>query len=267
MSQRYVRLIIILLMLAVIIWIDLPDNPGIHVGDFNRNLDTVLGLDLRGGMQVLLEVDLPEETPVEPQSLHDARLILENRSNGLGVSEVVFQVAGNRRIVGEFPGLTNTEEVIGVLKETGLLEFVDLGFSPLEPGTVIYTDYSQSDSSIVDNIDESAPEEEQIYPTVMTGSQLKNVSVGTDRLGKYLIQFELEPQGAVTFSDYTENNVGSYLAIVLDNIVISSPKVESHIPDGQGIITGNFTYDTANNLAIQLRYGSLPIPWRLLKAE
>ena len=57
----------------------------------------------------------------------DAKQILENRSNGLGVSEVVFQIAGDRRIVGEFPGLTNTDEVIAVLKETGELEFVDMG--------------------------------------------------------------------------------------------------------------------------------------------
>ena len=105
MKRHYIVFIIIILLLAGVIWVDLPNNPGIHIGDFNRDLDTVLGLDLRGGMQVLLEVDLPEDAEVNPQSLSDARLILENRSNGLGVSEVLFQVAGSRRIVGEFPGL------------------------------------------------------------------------------------------------------------------------------------------------------------------
>ena len=52
MKQRYVKLIIILLLLAVVVWIDLPNNPGIHFGNTDRNLDTVLGLDLQGGLQV-----------------------------------------------------------------------------------------------------------------------------------------------------------------------------------------------------------------------
>ena len=74
-----------------------------------------------------MEVDKPADYVVDPQALKDAKQIIENRSNGLGVSEVVFQIAGNRRIVGEFPGLTNTSEVIAVLKQTGELEFLDMG--------------------------------------------------------------------------------------------------------------------------------------------
>ncbi len=74
--------------------------------------------------------------------MDDAKTIFENRANGLGVSEVVFQVAGNRRIVGEFPGLTNTEEVISVLRQVGQLAFVEMGDTPLAEGTVVNVDYS-----------------------------------------------------------------------------------------------------------------------------
>jgi preprotein translocase subunit SecD len=86
-------------------------------------------------MQVLLEV--PEGVAVDTQSMQDARQILENRSNGLGVSEVTLQVAGDRRIVGEFPGVTDTEQVVSVLKQTGLLEFVDFGDNPPAEGTIV----------------------------------------------------------------------------------------------------------------------------------
>ncbi len=86
-----------------------------------------------------MEVDKPADYVVDPQALQDAKLILENRSNGLGVSEVVFQIAGNCRIVGEFPGLTNTSEVIAVLKQTGELEFLDMGDTPLPEGSVVKT--------------------------------------------------------------------------------------------------------------------------------
>ena len=72
---------------------------------------------------------------------------LKIRSNGLGVSEVVFQIAGTRRIVGEFPGLTKTDEVIAVLKETGQLEFVDFGSNYLPEGTVIQTDIGQDQAA------------------------------------------------------------------------------------------------------------------------
>lgn len=283
MSSRYINLILIFVLLSLAIWINLPNNPGIHLGNFNRNLDMVLGLDLQGGMQVLLEVDLPADTLVESQALNDARQILENRSNGLGVSEVVFQVAGNRRIVGEFPGLTKTEEVIDVLKEVGQLEFVSMGQTYLPDNTIIKTDYAGGDSQpqAATPTDESPTEtlpageetvptgetEETIWPTVMTGDQLKSVAVTTDELGRYVVQFELKDEGAKLFKDYTSAHVGEILAIVLDKRIISSPTIQNAITEGRGIITGNFTYDSANALAIQLRYGSLPIPLKVVESR
>lgn len=290
MSRRYLNLALILLLLGIAIWIDLPNNPGIKLGNFQRSLDTVLGLDLQGGLQVLLEVDLPEDYPVEAQALQDARQILENRSNALGVSEVVFQVAGNRRIVGEFPGLTNTEEVISVLKETGQLEFVDMGSTPVQEGVVIKTDLGGSASALttatpqpsataeatVESAAGVTPQptaeapalpEEKVWHTVMTGDQLKSVGVTTDNLGKYIVQFELKPEGQKIFADFTTNNVGKYLGLVLDKKVISAPVIRSAITEGRGVIEGNFTYETANALAVQLRYGSLPIPLKVVESR
>ncbi len=276
--RNYIILAAIVLLVAVALWIDLPGNPGIHLGSFNRSLDTQLGLDLRGGLQVLLEADLPADTPVDPQSLQDAKQIVENRSNGLGVSEVVFQIAGNRRIVGEFPGLTNVDEVLDVLKQTGQLEFVDMGSAPAPEGTIIETDQGQSEAAAVTAEPTVAPESTTapvgdattpptIYHTVMTGSELKSVAVTRTQVGKYVVDFSLKPDGAKIFKDYTTANVGKYLAIVLDKRVISTPVINSAITEGSGLIEGNFTVNSANALAIQLRYGSLPVPLKVVESR
>jgi preprotein translocase subunit SecD len=93
MGQRYnIYLLVILVLMAAVIWIVLPNNPGISIGGFQRSLQTQLGLDLRGGLRVLLEADLPAETQISQEDLKQAQGILESRSNGLGVSEVVFQI-------------------------------------------------------------------------------------------------------------------------------------------------------------------------------
>jgi preprotein translocase subunit SecD len=101
----------------------------------------------------------------------------------------------------------------------------------------------------------------------MTGDHLKTVGVTTDQTGKYIISFEMDSTGAKLFGDYTKANVGKILAIVLDKSIISAPSINSPIPDGKGIIEGSFTYDTANALAIQMRYGALPIPFQVVESR
>lgn len=263
--------ILILVLVAFVVWIDV--TPSVQIGTFFRSLETRLGLDLKGGLQVLMEVDKPADFEVDPQALQDAKLILENRSNGLGVSEVVFQIAGTRRIVGEFPGLTNTEEVIAVLKQTGELEFIDMGSTPLPEGTIVKTDSGSSSVSTpaeepaTTSPDEVAPED-KVYHTIMTGADLKEVGVGRDTVtGEYYISFVLTDSGKTVFSDFTKNNVGKYLAISLDKRLISVPVIQTAITEGTGQISGSFTEESANNLAIQLRYGSLPIPLKVVESR
>ena len=127
MTRRpYVMLALILVLVAFALWIDLSNQVTI-VNPFNqqtivdRDVSVRLGLDLRGGLQTLLEADLPPEVSVSSDDLNVARQILENRSNALGVSEVTMQVAPPRRIVAEFPGIDNPEDVVASLQKTGLL--------------------------------------------------------------------------------------------------------------------------------------------------
>lgn len=270
MSQnRIFTLVLIILLVAGSLYAVLPNNAGIHAFGINRDLDFVLGLDLRGGVQTLLEVPASYQSEVTTQALEDARRILENRTNALGVSENTFQVVGERRILAEFPGLDDPEQVIDVIKETGQLEFVDLGDTFLPEGTVIQTDLGQAAETTTDPEaeDEEGAAADQIWHTVMTGDQLRSVSVISNQVGGYQIAFELKPEGTQIFREFTTANVGKYLAIVLDKTVLSSPAIENAITDGQGVITGQFTLESANALAIQMRYGALPLPFEVVNSR
>ncbi len=267
MKRRYTNLILILVLLAAVIWVDLPSTTKFPLID--KPISTVLGLDLRGGMQVILKADLPEGSEITSESLQVARQILENRSNGLGVSEVVFQVAGSDRIVGEFPGATNAEDVIQQIKQTGVLEFVDIGDNEfnLLPGDVVVTDFTSTTkvtevptAASLTTDPNTGETSTPVFHTIMTGQDLKSVAVTSPTSGNYQINFELTPEGKTIFADFTAANVGKFLAIVLDNKLISAPTISTAIPDGSGSISGSFTNEEANALAIQLRYGSLPIP-------
>ncbi len=278
MKRYYFTLALIVLLLGLTIWFNVPGHPQIKIGNFERSMDLIQGLDLQGGVQVLLEADLPAETPIDPQALEDARTILENRTNALGVSENLFQVAGERRIVAEFPGLSDPEKVLAVIKETGLLEFVDLQDNPenLQEGNLILTDFGQTSTSTQPTETTTAPATEgqeslastTVYHTIMTGKDLKSVVVSRNpNTGEVVIDFTLSDEGAKIFDEYTSNNIGKILAIVLDKKIISAPRVQGRIPSGQGQITGNFTLETANNLAIQMRYGALPIPFKVVESR
>lgn len=94
----------------------------------------------------------------------------------------------------------------------------------------------------------------------MTGRELKIASFAPDQLGNYEVAFELTETGKQIFGAFTSQHIGSVLAIVLDKVVISAPTIQSAITEGQGVITGKFTYEEAKALAVQLRYGALPIP-------
>jgi len=256
--RSYRWLIIILVVVAIAIFIDLPNNPGIHIGSFNRDIETRLGLDLVGGVQALLEADLPEGTAIDAEKMSTATRIVENRVNGLGVTEALVQQAGDKRIVVELPGVEDPLEAIAVIQETGLLEFVDMGSTPFPPGTLVVTDFATSEIS--DTTD-------QVLHTVMTGDKIENVQVTRDPTGQYAIQFELNSEGADIFAEYTTSHVGDLLGIVLDNTVISAPRVNEPITEGEGIISGSFDLESANALAVQLRYGSLPVPLKVVETR
>ncbi|PWB53085.1 MAG: protein translocase subunit SecD [Anaerolineales bacterium] len=298
MNRSYRLLIPIILILILAIFIDLPKSPGIHIGSYNRDFSTHLGLDLVGGLQALLEADVPPTTSVDPKDMAVAEKIVENRVNALGVSEPVVQQAGSKRIVIELPGETDPEKALAVIKQTGLLEFVDMTSLTNQEAfalvhTKINTDWvpgvSQPTQSITSTVTTPASTPEltitpsatatstitstipavlgPTFHTIMTGADLKNVGVQTTQGGGYVVAFELNSEGSQIFKDFTSAHVGQILGITLDKEVISAPSVNTPITGGKGVIEGKFTADEANTLALQLKYGSLPIPLKVITSE
>jgi preprotein translocase subunit SecD len=266
MRNRNGWLIGIVLLIIFSLWIDLSKNIVIY-NPFNntpiveRDVNIKLGLDLRGGLQALLEADVPADTSVSAEELTNAKNILQNRANALGVSEITMQTAGDRRIVAEFPGITNPEEVVTALKQTALLEFVDMGSTPVTAGTTIQTDFG------IESPAATTETGEIIYNTVMTGAGLQTASVARNETGQYQIAFSLKGDATDLFGEYTTTHTNQYLAIVLDKKVISAPVIQSPITSGEGVITGSFTQEEAQTLAVQLRSGALPIPIKVVQSR
>jgi len=313
MKQRYpLRLILILVLITAAVWIVLPTNPGIHIGSIDRDIKVVRGLDLQGGLRVLLEADLPEDTEVTSDQMNTVRNIVENRVNGLGVTEPIVQVAGSRRILVELPGIGNPEDAVDIIKETGLLEFVEMtsaDFAYFQGDQVLMTDFGRSvpsptlvieasetpTSTEVENTPtiSSSPTEgtpyadttptipatqtvvapspsptPKVFHTVLTGAQLENAYVTQNpTTNEIVVAIEFSEAGGQIFSDYTSTHIGDVLGIVLDKRLISAPFINEPITEGNALISGNFTYEDANNLAIQLRYGALPVPLKVVESK
>jgi len=109
----------------------------------------------------------------------------------------------------------------------------------------------------------------QVYRTIMTGKHLKSAKVGSDEFGRPEIDFELTPEGTEIFAKYTREHVGEFLAIVMDGVVISCPRIREAITEGRGRITSEkgFTLEEARRLAIILRYGALPVPLKVIQTR
>ncbi len=248
-GKDYVWLVVILAIAGWAVWV--IQNPAYPIRQ---------GLDLQGGLQVLLKADLPEDREIERAQLNTSRQIIEQRVNALGVAEPLVQTEGDRRILVELPGIDNPEEAVSLIQETALLEFVDTGTIPLAEGTCIRTSLNEGPSRCEFGADgnlvtTSAP----TFETVMTGAAIQSAQSASTEFGEYFVDFTLRADSRELFANHTRQNQGNFLTIVLDKQVISSPRISAVI-EGQGTISGAFTLEEAQRLALQLRFGSLPIP-------
>ncbi len=293
-ERNYALLVGIIFIALVAGWIVLPDNPGLRVGPFTKEIKVHEGLDLQGGLQVLLQADVADCASVTTDAMDSAKLIVEKRVNALGVAEPLIQRQGQCRIVVELPGLADPDAAIRTFGNTGLLEFIDAGDTPLSEGQLVQTTglstvvlpgqplptpsplptvaaaatiTATNGTTITAPITATTPIT-PVYRTVMTGRELRSSSVAFEQTtNSPYIQFTLTDDGAKIFGDYTTKNVNKYLAIAIDKHIISSPVIKSPITEGQGIIEGQFTLDEANSLVLQLKYGALPIPLKVVESK
>ncbi|MEZ4708606.1 MAG: protein translocase subunit SecD [Caldilineaceae bacterium] len=280
MQRNIVSLIVIVVLAIISIYIVLPIQhmswlEGLVSGDTTRPRDLTnlkLGLDLRGGTQVLLEADLPEGQTVDAGAMSAAKTIVDNRVNGLGVAEAVVQQQGENRIIVELPGVDNPEQAVETIRSTGQLEFVEPDGITLRSNMVINTtNHPTAATDLQAQIAEGKAtdptltpfEPDKVFTTVMTGGILRNANVGRDRLGRPQIEFVLTSEGSSQFFDYTSTHVNRQLPIVLDGRVLSAPNINSAIRDN-GVIEGSFSQEEADSLAVQMRYGALPVPLKVI---
>lgn len=311
MSRTLRWLVFIVLLSAFALWVSLPDtlltniSPGcenyddVHMQqgilfdtDGNCELDIVfnvqqsLGLDLVGGLRVLLKADLPAGS-YTADDLQQTANNVSRRVNSLGVAEPTIQVLqGSGRVLVELPGVHDPEQAISTIQQTALLEFVSFtglntaqvrqleGQHILTTQQVLINEQRNAAQSVADVPGEADSEEivpdtpeglanpltNQPFETVMTGSGLQAAApLYEAQVGTWVIQFELNAEGSEVFGPYTRNNLGQPMAIVLDGVVLSAPTIQAELPTG-GVITGQFTEEAARTLALQLRSGALPIP-------
>ncbi len=221
---------------------------------------TSLGLDLQGGVRVLLTPDHPEKYSAATltDSMREARNQIERRVNGgLGVKEPSIrlqQTNGQPSIAVELPGYNNGDQFkqVQALLRSGNLEFWNTGSQYVPDGTKFNpTQYGITGkaSFVGKDLDPS------------------KINAGVDsQTNQPVINFSMQGDAVGRFAQFTQQNVGSYLTVTLDGSVIQSAKINSAI-NGPGIISGQFTQDYANSVATVLRYGSLPINLNIVSLE
>mgnify|MGYP001248642197 FL=1 len=173
--------------------------------------------------------------------------VLRRRIDGSGMKEPTIQRQGAERILVQVPGLQDPQQLKELLGTTAKLEFRLVGQPGDNPADI--EDLDQTEGGKI-------PVEKQV---MVQGEDLTDAQPGFDqRNGEPVVNFRFNLRGGQKFADVTTRNVGKPFAIVLDNKVISAPRIISPITGGSGQISGRFTVEQANNLAILLRAGALP---------
>lgn len=212
---------------------------GIKIGNYEipKAKDAIdLGLDLAGGVYVILEAQTDAKGDELDRIMEQSKAIIDERVNGLGVSEPNIAIEGGNRIRVELAGLEDPQEAIELIGKTAQLQFID------------------PDNNIV-----------------LTGKNVSasEVQYNTNQLGQQeiIVSLELDKEGTVNFAEVTERlsqnekNEDRVIYIVLDEQVISNPVVQYGEPirNGKAFITGNFTYEEASQLSTLIRAGALPV--------
>jgi len=220
-----------------------------------------LGLDLQGGMHLVLEVDTSKAPPeVRDKDVTGVALeIIRNRVDQFGVREPLIQRQGPNHILVQLPGVTDRERALKLIGQTALLKFELVA----ENRRLIEQAIDGQVPSGYELLDDETGSPLLLETDgVLTGGILSDAWVEAGDLGLPEVSFRLNKEGAKAFGRLTGANVNRRLAIVLDDKVQSAPVIQSRITDA-GRITGRFTREEAHDLAIVLRAGALPAPIRI----
>uniref|UniRef100_UPI0025D5E745 protein translocase subunit SecD n=1 Tax=uncultured Deinococcus sp. TaxID=158789 RepID=UPI0025D5E745 len=249
-TSRWTPVFLLLTLLASLAYIWRPwehrDNLW-TVWDPGRYEFVTLGLDLKGGLRIELA---PESGTATRDELDRVKTVIENRINALGVAEPTVTVSGGRRVVVEIPGATPAvqQRAREIIQRTARLEFriVQQGAQPDQ--AVLARSPRSSGYTLA-----------QLGPVQATGEVIASAQAATDpQSSRWVVTFQNTDKGAATFGDFTGKNVGKLMAVVLDDQIQSVATIQQRLfRDVQ--ITGNFSAEEANQLALVLKSGALPI--------
>ncbi|WP_298861915.1 protein translocase subunit SecD [uncultured Sulfitobacter sp.] len=194
-----------------------------------------------------------EKSATDERTMQQSLEIIRRRIDEVGTREPTIQRQGTERILIQVPGIGSAAELKEIIGTTA-----QLTFNPVIRRSTDASERPGIGNEIVPSLDqpgvfyviESAP--------VVTGEELVDAQPSFDQNGAPAVSFRFNTTGARKFGDYTAENIGSPFAIVLDDEVVSAPTIQSHIPGGSGIITGNFAVEESTRLAVLLRAGALP---------
>jgi preprotein translocase subunit SecD len=271
--------------------VDYPEEKRISIKEMKKMRSRIinLGLDLQGGIYMVLEPDYEElkkrsgSVELTQDEMKDAMRrvmeILRNRIDKFGVSEPTITTQGENRIVVELPGSKDPDRAKTVVMGRGLLEFF---LVDEDTSSELRRDMFDASGNLID--DSLIPDSSQLLyfwkkndfdvlerqravvledETLLDGSAIKRAQVQTDQFGKPEVTFSLSTEGAKQFLRITEANVGRRLAIVLDGKILSMPLIRERIPGGQVRITGDFSMKDAQDQALVLRAGAFPVPLQI----
>jgi SecD/SecF fusion protein len=212
----------------------------------------------------VLKVDTSKFSSEAKQDAVDRALeVVRNRIDEFGVREPSIQKQGEEEIVVQLPGITDRERAIDIIGKTALLEF-----------KLVSSDTDKLKQALDGNVPEGyelkrAQEDNEPLllekQAVLTGEGLVDASVRFDQsqFNESVVALRFNSEGAKKFGEVTANNIGKRLAIVLDGKVQSAPRIKDAIPSGEAVITGRFSIEQAQDLALVLRVGALPAPMHI----
>jgi len=252
MKNLKIKLVIIIIITGLSSWYAFPLKKRIN-----------LGLDLQGGMHLVLKVDTSKLSAEAKKDAPERALeIIRNRIDEFGVKEPSINRQGEDEIVVQLPGITDRKRALDLIGKTALLEFKLVNQEPSALKDALEGKIPESYE--LKYVEEEAKKEPLLLEKEpsLTGEYLVDAGVQFDQsgFGEPVVGLKFNAQGGKKFADITSQNVGRRLAIVLDGKIQSAPRINEPIPSGEAVITGRFSIDEATDLAISLRVGALPAP-------
>lgn len=221
---------------------------------------------VRNGSDFSLTLTDMEKQKVQKDAIEQSILTIRDRLDKFGLTEPNVSREGVDQIRVEMPGIKTEEEekrLIRLISQNAKLEFMAVDESLVERMRQ-GEDITESEAKKYDSIFLPSLEDGAVLPVkaipVLDGAALTDARTTTDENGKPAVSFKLNSRGAEIFGNFTGKNVGKRLAIVLDKRIISAPSINSRIGNGEGIINGSFTKNSAKDLSIALRSGTLSVP-------